>query len=380
MTISHWQRSHTFTIPDIQTDVVIVGAGYVGLSTAWWITENSPGVKVTVIDRSRPGAGASGRNAGFLTKGSAFFYQNLTKHWGQERALEIFRFAETSLELVNKNVLKSSPEIKAEKTSSLTLTRKKSELAELSSEFAFEWTEEIPSKLKSTYEGAFRTDPEYKLNPMELIGSLRKSLEARKVQIIESSGAYDLFPEGVRTVMNTIRCKKVILAVNGYAPEFHSAFAAHITPNRAQMLAIETEDEFDASSLFYDPAERVYWRKAGEKAILIGGKRLLDEKNEHGNFEKVSPLIQAGLEDYVKNVLKLNYKVIHRWSGIMGFTPHELPILTKVEAPIPTWFVGGFSGHGMGFGFHAGKEMSELVCGERKESFFQKFKDIKFSL
>lgn len=380
MTISHWQRSHTFTVPDSQTDVLIVGAGYVGLSTAWWITENSPGVKVTVIDRSRPGAGASGRNAGFLTKGSAFFYQSLAKQWGKERALEIFRFAETSLDLVNQNVLKSSPEIKSEKTASLTLTRKKSELEDLSSDFGFEWTEEIPVKLKSTYEGAFRSEPEYKINPMELIGSLRKSLEARKVQIIESSGAYDLFPDGVRTVMNTIKCKKVVLAVNGYAPEFHNAFAPFITANRAQMLAIETEDEFDASGLYYDPAERVYWRKSGEKAILIGGKRLLDEKNEQGDFEKVSPLIQEGLEDYIRNVLKLNYKVIHRWSGIMGFTPHELPILMKVEAPIPTWFVGGFSGHGMGFGFHAGKEMSELVCGERKDSFFQKFKEIKISL
>lgn len=380
MTISHWQRSHTFTVPDTQTDVLIVGAGYVGLSTAWWITENYPGVKVTVIERSRPGAGASGRNAGFLTKGSAYFYQSLTKHWGSERALEIFRFAETSLELVNQNILQSSPEIKSEKTNSLTLTRKKNELADLSSEFGFAWTEEIPSKLKSTYEGAFSSAPEYKTNPMELIGSLKKSLEARKVQIIESSGAYALFTEGVRTLMNTIKCKKVILAVNGYAPEFHSAFASFITPNRAQMLAIETEDEFDANSLFYDPAERVYWRRAGEKAILIGGKRLLDEKNEIGNFEKVSPLIQEGLEDYVKNVLQLNYKVIHRWSGIMGFTPHELPLLTKVEAPLPTWFVGGFSGHGMGFGFHAGKEMSELVCGDRKESFFQKFKDVKISL
>lgn len=380
MTISHWQRSHSFTVPDTQTDVLIVGAGYVGLSTAWWMTENNPGVKVTVIERSRPGAGASGRNAGFLTKGSAFFYQGLTEKWGKQAALDIFRYAETSLELVNQQILKSSPEIKSEKTSSLTLTRKKSELEKLSSDFGFEWSPEIPGQLSATYEGAFKSEAEYKINPMELINSLKKSLEARKVQIIESSGAYELFPDGVRTVMNTIRCKKVILAINGYASEFHRSFAPLIIANRAQMLAIETEEEFDAPSLFYDPAERVYWRKAGEKAILIGGKRLLDEKNETGNFEKISPLIQNGLEDYVKNVLKLNYKVISRWSGIMGFTEHELPLLTEVAAPLPTWFVGGFSGHGMGLGFHAGKEMSELVSGAKSKSFFGQFKDLKISL
>lgn len=380
MTISHWQRSHTFTVPDIQTDLVIVGAGYVGLATAWWVTENSPGVKVTVIDRSRPGAGASGRNAGFLTKGSAFFYQHLSEKWGQEKALSIFNYAQTSIELVNQQILKASPEIKAEKTNSLTLTRKREELKNLSPDFGFEWTTELPRNLDSTYEGAFRSEPEYKINPMELISSLRKSLEARKVQIIESSGAFELFPEGVRTVMNTIRCKKVVLALNGYAPEFHSAFSTLIHPSRAQMLAIETEEEISANSLHYDPAERVYWRTAGEKAILIGGKRLLDEKNEGSNFEKVSAKIQDGLEDYARTVLKLNYKVIHRWSGIMGFTDHELPYLTSVGAPLPTWFVGGFSGHGMGFGFHAAREMSELVAGEKKHSFFDGFKEIKITL
>jgi hypothetical protein len=281
---------------------------------------------------------------------------------------------------VNQQVLKASPEIKSEKTSSLTLARKKAELEKLSPDFGFEWTPEIPGRLTATYEGAFRSEPEYKINPMELIISLKKSLEARKVQIIESSAAYELFPDGVRTVMNTIRCKKVVLAINGYAPEFHKSFGTYIIPNRAQMLAIETEEELDAPSLFYDPAERVYWRKAGEKAILIGGKRLLDEKNETGIFEKVSPLIQNGLEDYIKNVLKLNYKVIHRWSGIMGFTEHELPLLTDVSAPLPTWFVGGFSGHGMCLGFHAGMEMSELVSGEKAKSFFSKFKNLKVSL
>lgn len=380
MTISHWQRNHSFTVPDIQTDVVVVGAGYVGLSTAWWLTENSPGIKVTVIDRSRPGAGASGRNAGFLTKGSAYFYQHLGEKWGRERAREIFDFARTSLELVNQNILKSSPEIKAERTSALTFTRNRAELGDFPEALGFEWTTELPRQLGETYEGAYRTEPEFKINPMELIGTLRKSLEARKVQIIESSGAFEFFPDGVRTVVNTIKCKRVILAVNGYAPEFHQAFASVITPNRAQMLAIETDEAFEAPGLYYDPAERVYWRRAGEKAILVGGKRLLDEKNETSFYEKVSAPIQNGLESYVRDVLKLNYKVLHRWSGIMGFTAHELPILTKVGAPLPVWFIGGFSGHGMGLGFHAAKEMSELVSGARERSFFQSFMDTKITL
>lgn len=47
--------------------VVVVGAGMVGLATAWWLQER--GVEVTVLDRAHPGAGASWGNAGWLTPG-----------------------------------------------------------------------------------------------------------------------------------------------------------------------------------------------------------------------------------------------------------------------------------------------------------------------
>src|SRR5687768_5846441 len=121
MTTSHWQRQHSFKISDISIDVLIVGGGYVGLSTAFWLTEMRPDLKVTVLDRSACGAGASGRNAGFLTMGSASFYKSLCMKWGAEKALKIHQFARESLELVHQNILHSSPEIKYEKTASMTL-------------------------------------------------------------------------------------------------------------------------------------------------------------------------------------------------------------------------------------------------------------------
>jgi glycine/D-amino acid oxidase-like deaminating enzyme len=64
----------------------------------------------------------------------------------------------------------------------------------------------------------------------------------------------------------------------------------------------------------------------------------------------------------------------------MGFTEHELPFVTKVQAPLESFVVGGFSGHGMGLGFHTAREVAELVCGKKDESFFSQFKRIKINL
>ncbi len=389
MTTSHWLRPHSFSSVDFNADILIIGAGYVGLSTAYWLSEYRPDLKIVVLERSHCGAGASGRNAGFLTKGSAVFYRSLFEKWGLEKAQAIYTFAEESLQLVHQHILKSSPEIKFETASSMTLFQTEEDKKKWANDqfdpqqFHFEWKEnsQLSAGLKSKFFGAFENHPEYKINPIQLLTSLRKCLEARKITIIENVSGYKLLPDGLVTEVNTIKAKQVILALNGYLPQFHSAFQDLVTPRRAQMLAVELEEDIEAPSLYYDPPERVYWRKTQEKLLLIGGKRLLDETGEVGNFEKVSPLIQDGLESYLRDQLHLKFKVLQRWSGTMGFTPHELPIITRaVEAPVETVVVGGFSGHGMGMGFRAAQETAQLVLGIKNKSFFDGFQTVNIKL
>lgn len=388
MTTSHWLRSHRFISPDLSADVVIVGGGYVGLSTAYWLSEFKPDLKIVVLERSQVGAGASGRNAGFLTKGSATFYKSLTQTWGCKTALDIYKFAEESLNLVHQNILKSSPEINFEKTTSLTLFQNEASKQVWESpefnpvDFNFEWknAQQLASSLKNKFLGAFENGPEYKVDPIQLLQGLRKTLEARKIQIIENQSAFALTAEGISTDLNTIKCKQVVLALNGYFPQFHSAFKDLISPRRAQMLALELEEDVDSMALHYDSPERVYWRKSSDKTLLIGGKRMLDEAGEVGDYEKISPQIQAGLESYLKDILQVRFKVLHRWSGTMGFTEHELPLMTRAEAPLETFVIGGFSGHGMGLGFRSAQEMAMLVTGQIAQSFFDKLKTVKIKL
>jgi gamma-glutamylputrescine oxidase len=388
MTTSYWLGPHKFKTPDASADVVIVGGGYAGLASAYWISEYRPDLKIIIIERSHLGAGASGRNAGFLTRGSATFYKSLTKEWGKERALALYQFGDESINLVHQHILKSSPEIKFEKTHSLTLFQNEAAKSRWDdvdfnpSDFKFEWkqSEELASSLQGKYFGAFENGPEYKINPLQLLTSLRSTLEARKIQFIENLSAYELTPVGVATEFNFIKCRQVVLALNGYFPQFHKAFEKLITPNRAQMLAVELEDDVDSSALHYDSPERVYWRKSHDKILLIGGKRLLDESGETGDYEKLSPLIQSGLEAYLRDLLKVRFKVIHRWSGTMGFTAHELPIITKAQAPLDTFVIGGFSGHGMGFGFRSAQELAKLVSGKKQKSFFDDFKALQIKL
>lgn len=388
MTTSHWLRPPSFTTPEMSADVVIVGAGYVGLATAWWISEYRPDLKIIILDRSHTGAGASGRNAGFLTMGSATFYKHLTEEWGVEKAKNLYQFARESLDLLDNHILKSAAGIHFEKTSSLTLfqtpeTKSDWDKTEFVPEqFQFHWKSEneLSSSLRGKFYGALENGPEFKINPVQLLQYFKNILEKRNIQIFENISAYEVTAAGILTEVNRIRCKQVVLALNGYLPQFHSVFKELITPARAQMMAVELEDDIDSQALHYDSPQRVYWRKDQDKILLIGGKRVLDEHGEIGEFEKISSIVQAGLEAYLHDQLQVRFKVIQRWSGTMAFTAHELPILTRIQAPLETYVIGGFSGHGMGFGFRSAREMAELLTGKISHSFFDSFKKVNIHL
>src|SRR6185312_15025690 len=86
-------------------DAIIVGAGISGLSTAYWLQNEDPSLKIAIVEKSRLAFGASGRNAGFITCGSVeHFNRMITKH-GLERATEIWRFAQENLRMLKERII-----------------------------------------------------------------------------------------------------------------------------------------------------------------------------------------------------------------------------------------------------------------------------------
>jgi gamma-glutamylputrescine oxidase len=388
MTTSYWQRPQKAAPRGQQADVVIVGGGFVGLSCAYWISEYRPGTKIIICEKDSFGNGASGRNAGFLTLGSAAFYQKLSIGLGAENALKVFQFAQRSLDLLKKHILASTTGLDYQEVSSLTLFQSEKDFEQWQKSdfqpdlYNFEWKDsnQLAKSIQNKFFGAFQNGPEYKMNPLDLLRSLRQKLVKRGVHFMENTSVYEVVPEGIRSEVDFIKCQKVVLALNGHLSQFHEALGNLVRPYRAQMMAVELENEIDSTSLHYDPSERVYWRTSHNNILLIGGKRLLDPAGDAGDFDKVSAVIQRGLESYLADCLKVRFKTIQRWSGIMGFTDRELPIISKLSAPVDTYLVAGFSGHGMGLGFHSGKEIAELISGNQNKSFFDYLETNKIKL
>lgn len=349
MSLSFWKKSNEHSLP-MKADILIIGGGFVGLSSAYWLMKLKPSLKIVIIEREEIGSGASGKNAGFLTKGSQVFYQKLIDQYGHNFSETVFEYVNESINLLNEHIIQDQLEM-TRLASSVTFAPQSS--------FAlgnFKWNGQN-----------WISDGELSVNPLKLLTKMKNLLMKKGVQIFEGVEAFQLDQEKIQTTQGTIGFDQVLVALNGYSPRFHQDFKDLIFPKRAQMLAVKINNPLELDKLFYHPAERVYWRMVDPKTLIIGGKRLVDESEENSDFEKINSSVQSALELYVRDHLKLTYEVSHRWSGIMGFTSNELPLITSMIHD-SCFVAAGFSGHGMGMGFHSGREISEMMLGLRSQS------------
>ncbi|MGZ5280548.1 MAG: NAD(P)/FAD-dependent oxidoreductase, partial [Pseudobdellovibrionaceae bacterium] len=104
MSTSYW-LDRSFQTTKQNFDVVIVGAGITGLSTAYWLEKEDPSLKVAIVEKHRVAFGASGRNAGFVTCGSVEHFNRMISKHGLNQALEIWKFSETNLMLLEQEII-----------------------------------------------------------------------------------------------------------------------------------------------------------------------------------------------------------------------------------------------------------------------------------
>jgi glycine/D-amino acid oxidase-like deaminating enzyme len=75
---------------ELDADVTIIGGGYTGMWTAWFVAERAPGARIVLLERDICGGGPSGRNGGFV-HGWWENVPSLASRFGDEAALEMAR-------------------------------------------------------------------------------------------------------------------------------------------------------------------------------------------------------------------------------------------------------------------------------------------------
>lgn len=372
-TLSIWQAA--LREAPLACDVAVVGAGIVGASTAYWIGRRAPERHVVLIDAERPAAGASGRNAGFVLQGAGSDYALDIERYGRETARRLWRFTRDNRDLV---LTEGGSAVGFEPTGSLVVAGSSEEDARLRRAFDLMRDDGLPSAYLTPRAVAERTGTRGLggglfvttggvVDPARLVRHLAARSGA-DVRTGTPAIAIEPIEDGrVRVVTGggDVVARRVVVALNAYAPRVVPSLGAYVRPVRAQMLATAAVMPRRLAIPIYSHEGYFYARQRPDGHIVLGGARHRHVAAEVGYEDAVTEPLQHDLDAYLRRHVPAadGAAVVQRWAGTMGFSPDGLPVVTLVDGVPGAIAAVGFTGHGMAYGIHFARHLADWATG-----------------
>lgn len=369
---SYWQIHSKG--PEHRCDVAVIGGGIVGCSAAYWLARARPNDRITIVERGTIASGASGRNAGFLLQGAGSDYLLDYRRFGPDRARRLYRFTRENRDLIFSEIGSAA---QIESSGSLIVAGSEEEDDRLREAVGLMRSDGAPAMYFSREEtnrrvsgrgffGSLYAPSGAMINPVSLVEAIAKRsgadvLENHEVQRIDAA------PEGIsiETPVRVIRAGTVIVALNAWLPTLFPSLGGYVRPVRAQMLATAAFPHRWLDVPVYSHDGFYYVRQSRSGILLAGGARHRHEESEVGYDGQITKPVQDDIEDYLRRHFPMAeaMQVDLRWSGVMGFSPDGLPVYGNLPGIEGSIWAGGFTGHGMAYGFRFGKLLAEALSG-----------------
>jgi len=370
MNLSYWELKNWFT----NVDYTVVGSGIVGLHAALRLREKFPESKILVLEKGVLPQGASTKNAGFACFGSLSEIIDDLKSHSEEEVIQLIQKRWQGLQLLRKRLGDTTIDFKPFGGYELFLKDDESSFQECLSKMPF--VNEILKPLfradvftKEIDRFGFQNTNEYLIfNPFEaqidtgnMMQALMKTAISQDILILnqQTVTSYHENANGVEVALGdfTFQTKKLLFATNGFA---NALTNGAVKPARAQVLITQPIPNLDIKGTFHLDKGYYYFRNIGDR-ILFGGGRNLDFEGETTTELGQTKIIQNKLEQLLKEVIlpDTDFKIEHRWSGIMGMGSSKNPIVEQLSEHV---YCGvRLGGMGVAIGSLIGTELAEMV-------------------
>ncbi|MDI9339780.1 MAG: FAD-dependent oxidoreductase [Sediminibacterium sp.] len=369
---SYWELK-SFLAP---ADVIIVGGGIVGLSSAIFIKKRWPRRRVVVLERGVLPSGASTKNAGFACFGSAGEVLDDLTRMDEETVLSTIRLRWEGLQLLRGLIGDTCLDYKALGGYEVFQDRMAAETCLDALPYLNDLMREVTGNrvtyLKQPGVGAkmgfwgvgmvIKNRYEGQLDTGLMMNAFIHMAQGLGVQLLNGVVVDAILDLGSRVDLNTnVGCfssKRVVVATNGFAAQLLNLKT--VQPARAQVLVTEPIKGLKLKGAFHFDQGYYYFRNIDGR-VLLGGGRNLDFKGETTYSMETTLPIQKALDKLLKGVIVpyAKVKVAHRWAGIMGVGPEKKPIVEPVSANVIAAVRMG--GMGVAIGSRVGQIVARLV-------------------
>ena len=343
----------------MRADVCVVGLGGSGLAALEEL--HAAGVSAVGIDVRTVGAGAAGRNAGFILAGLAKFFHETVTLFGRETAASIYRLTTEEI----RRQAEDMPDI-FRLNGSLRIAADNKEREDCRRHLAALQSCGFPAEAYTGPEGEgvlLPTDGVFR--PLARVRLMARRLQSQGGRLYESSPMRHLAPGRVVTDAGAVECGAVLVAVDGRLERVMPELSKWVRTARLQMIATGPAPEVNFSRAVYRRYGFEYWQQLPDRSLVFGGFRDQSMEEEWTESEETTAVMQARLVRFVREKLGVKAPVTHRWAASVGYTLDALPVLDEVRPRV--WAFGGYNGTGNIVGALCGRAAARLATGQASE-------------
>ncbi|MFK8329295.1 NAD(P)/FAD-dependent oxidoreductase [Pseudomonas sp. BJa5] len=372
---------------DLDVDVCIIGAGYTGLWTAYYLKQQAPQLNIAIVEANFAGFGASGRNGGWLM-GNLLGEDRLLAasspeqrrasydllHGIPDEVQQVLEREGIACDYRKGGVLYCAARYPEQQTTLRHYLDKLYKQGLTEQDYSWLSPEQLARQLRvrKSY-GAIFNPNVATIQPARLARGLARSVERLGVRLYENSPVIDWRSGEVRTAQARIKCQWLVPAVEGYSVNL-PPLGRYQMPVQSLLVATEPLPEqvwekigLNRGQAFSENSRQVtYGQRSADNRLVFGargGYRFAGRLRE--NFDLTQSEIE--LRRYLFGELFPQLKdvaITHAWGGNLGmarrFRPHMLCDRRQGIA-----LAGGYGGEGVGASNLGGRTLAELILERR---------------
>ncbi|WP_430292818.1 NAD(P)/FAD-dependent oxidoreductase [Pseudomonas sp. B1-22] len=368
---------------DVSADVIVVGAGFAGLSTALELT--ALGAKVVVLEQEFSGFGASGRNAGYLAGGQGLEYELFLKRVGRDKARAIVKFYDEGVSYVERRLDELGIDCDYNATGIIRAGVHPSQEKRLRESMQMGIDLGSPAQfLDSAAMRARGIPPAFlfgsylptggTLNPGKYVLGLRRAAIQAGVRLYERTPLLS-YSEGAvikcKTARGSASARHLVFATNAYTPQL-GLLRNKVMPIKVSAIETEPLSAAQLASLGWPNREGITTshltmeshRLTAHNTLVLTTKRISYVYGGKTPNEPDSAAYQSlaeGLNARFPTLRGLG--IAHCWSGYISLAFDALPVVGETGSKQNILYTAGCSGHGVGTQSYIGQLLAERIGG-----------------
>jgi glycine/D-amino acid oxidase-like deaminating enzyme len=375
---------------DRDADVCIVGGGFTGLWTAYYLKRAAPELEVVVLEREFAGFGASGRNGGWLSHHFAAPRAAVARDHGRDAVVAMQRAMRDTVDEVIAVCERERIEADIVKHGMIRVARGPAQAARLRQSLADDraWgagpdelieldRDALEERIRIARATAGVLDLDgARVQPAKLVQGLAAAVERLGVTIYEGTAVSEIAPGVARTNHGTVRARYVLSCLEGFTAGLRGQRRLWLPLNSAIVVTAPLPEEvwdqigWGGEELVGDGAHAyAYLQRTAGGRIALGGRGVpyrFGSRTDHDGRtqERTIHQLMATLVDMFPSAASV--PIDQAWCGVLGVARDWSPAV-RLDRTSGLGIAGAYVGNGVATTNLAGRTLRDLVLGERTE-------------